>query len=167
MKMKMHIVAIVMVALLVKALTCKSAPMNKFLPVLKMPPSALTQEKVTALLGQPVKVDQGKRGSTWYYEKDNAVLQVKWRNEQAFAEKISFSCKNMALLTYDPELGAHFKEGQLKFADAVSVLGTPGEMQARKVTQVLHYKFKNSMLRLFFRNQVLVDYTLVERGGYQ
>ena len=117
------------------------------------------------MLGKPQKVDLARKSTTWRYAKDSSVLQIRWRNGINHAEKIIFNCSNRNLAKYDPEICRKFKEGKLEVAQAVTELGTPRNMKAQKVTQVLHYHYKNSLLRLFFRDQLLVDYTLVERGG--
>jgi hypothetical protein len=140
-------------------------PTNTFLPLLKMAPHRVTQDKVLVMLGKPQKVDLARKSTTWRYAQDSSVLQIRWRNGINHAEKIIFNCSNRNLSKYDPEICRKFKEGKLEVAQAVTELGTPRNMKAQKVTQVLHYHYKNSLLRLFFRDQLLVDYTLVERGG--
>jgi hypothetical protein len=79
----------------------------------------------------------------------------------ATLEKFSFTCESVTKKVFNNALSRKLKSGTTDLAQAVKLLGIPEDMTIKTVTQEVHYAYQKCVLRLFFRNRTLVDYTLV------
>ena len=120
-----------------------------------------TQEKITALLGQPMTIEEHKKRVWWHYSNDNSNLVICWNKKSDVFENFSFTCKPGQKCTFDKCIPRKLKSGSTDILQALALLGTPMDMKIKGATQEMHYSYANSVLRLFFRNRVLVDYTLL------
>jgi hypothetical protein len=120
-----------------------------------------TQEKITALLGQPMKIEENKKRIWWHYSKGNTDLVICWNRKSDVFENFSFTCKPGQKCVFDNGIPGKLKSGSTDILQALALLGTPADMKIKGATQEMHYAYQNSVLRLFFRNRVLVDYTLL------
>ena len=134
---------------------------DDILSLMNLTPKTATQEKVTALLGQPAKVEENKKRAWWYYNLGNSRLIIYWNKKSALLEKFSFSCESAVKNVFDNNLSRKLKSGTTDLLQAIKLLGVPKDMTIKSVTQEVHYAYQKSVLRLFFRNRTLVDYTLV------
>ena len=135
---------------------------SKLLSLVKLSPESVTREKIISILGKPDKVENSRKSIRWYYVLDNSKLTLQWNKVEGKAEKISFNCKSTQKCLFDRKLECKLQEGLLNVAQAVSLLGAPKDMVVRQGKQILYYNYQNSVLRLFFRNRTLVDYSFVE-----
>ncbi len=120
-----------------------------------------TQEKITALLGKPMKIEEHKKRVWWHYSKGNTNLFICWNKKSDVFENFSFTCKPSQKCAFDKCIPGKLKSGTTDILQAITLLGTPADMKIKGATQEMHYAYANSVLRLFFRNRVLVDYTLL------
>ena len=120
-----------------------------------------TQEKITALLGQPTKIEEHKKRTLWHYSKDNTNLIICWNKNSDLFDNFSFTCKAAQKCAFDRGIPSKLKSGSTNILQAIAILGTPMDMKIKSATQEMHYAYANSVLRLFFRDRVLVDFTLV------
>ncbi len=129
-------------------------------------PKTATMENVTSLLGTPAKVEESKKKTLWYYTHDNTDLVISWNNKSGSLEKYSFSCKYVEKPTFDNRLQGKLRSGTTNISQAVKLLGLPHDMTVKTMTQEMHYAYQNSVLRLFFRNGTLVDFTLLSQQSH-
>ena len=137
--------------------------LTNLLALICQDPKATTQQQVMDLMGKPVKVEETKRITRWYYTNNSSGLVMSWNKKSEEFEKMSFSNPTPERSSFDENLSHKLKSGLTDVKQAIDLLGAPGNMTIREMTQEMHYNFEHSTLRLFFRNQVLVDYTLLTR----
>jgi hypothetical protein len=131
------------------------------LAIVNMKPAEVTQQKVSAVFGQPTETEAGKKELVWHYVTDNARLNIYWREKDSTMEKFSFVYTQVdEKRQFDNALAVKLKLGKTVLADAVQVFGVPKDMTIKHMNQELHYKYKGNMLNLFFRKGMLVNYTL-------
>ena len=128
---------------------------------LTLTPKTATPDKVTAILGKPAKVEENKKHTWWYYTHGNTSLVISWNNKSAELEKFSFSCNSTAKCVFDNAASRKLKSGITDLGSAIKILGVPKDMTVKSMTQEVHYAYEKCVLRLFFRNRTLVDYTMV------
>jgi hypothetical protein len=97
----------------------------------------------------------------WFYTHGNTNLVISWNKKLATLEKFSFTCESVTKKVFNNALSRKLKSGTTDLAQAVKLLGIPEDMTIKTVTQEVHYAYQKCVLRLFFRNRTLVDYTLV------
>ena len=137
---------------------------DKLLSCLALAPGAATQDKVTAVLGTPSRVEEGKKRTLWYYTHGNTNLVVSWSKKSDMLVRFFFKCEKMEEAVFDNTVSSKLKSGATDIIAAVKLLGTPKDMTIKEGTQEVHYAYSNSVLRLFFRDRILVDYTLLSQN---
>jgi len=133
---------------------------EQLLTLLKLSPGTATQEKVTTMLGKPVRVEESKKRITWYYDHANGTLTISWNKKSSLLEKYSFNNQDVTKSVFDTRTSKRLQSGVTDVSQALNILGTPKDMTIKEMTQEMHYAYQNNVLRLFFRNNTLVDYTL-------
>jgi len=119
-----------------------------------------TQTIITTLLGKPGKIEESRKRSKWYYIRGNATMVLCWSKKSATLEKVFFNCETTIKNAFDNSLSYKLKSGVTNINQAIKLLGTPKDMTIKESTQEVHYAYQNSVLRLFFRDQTLVDFCL-------
>lgn len=130
------------------------------LSLIDLSPATATQTKVSALFGMPEKVEESRKRTTWYYTNGTATLSICWDAKSALLQKFSFSNEVVQKQVFDTRLSAKLKSGATDVIQVLKLLGTPKDMTIKKATQEMHYAYAHNVLRLFFRDRVLVDYCL-------
>lgn len=156
-----QIVAILLLFLVVGTASAVPTTAEKLLALVKLAPERVTRDKVVSILGQPGKIEETKRGSKWLYNYSNTTLTMHWNKKSGIAEEFSFTCRNPQICSFDKKNECKLKEGSMSMQQAVSLLGPPHDMTVKSSKQVMYYNYQGNILRLFFRNRVLVDYTLL------
>lgn len=133
---------------------------EELLSLVNLTPETATQGKVTSLLGKPVKIEESKKRTLWYYTHGNTNLVISWNAKSALLEKFSFTCASLKKSVFDNRLATKLQSGATDILSALKILGTPKDMTIKKATQEMHYAYEHNVLRLFFRDRVLVDYCL-------
>ncbi|MGC4014663.1 MAG: hypothetical protein QM755_09140 [Luteolibacter sp.] len=136
---------------------------DDLMSLITLSPATATPEKVTAVFGRPAKIEENNRKTWWHYIKGNVNLVVCWNKKSDALEKFSFTCEQPQKTAFDNALYRKLKSGATDIAAAVKLLGTPKDMTIKKMTQEMHYTYEKSVLRLFFRDKVLVDFTLLSQ----
>ena len=144
-----------------------SAKDPDLLSLAALSPAGTTQEQVKAMFGKPARVEENKKTTSWYYTLDNNSVELRWDKRSDEFIKCSFVSKPCEKAVFDTRLSRKLRSGSTDLAQTLSLLGTPKDMTIKESKQEVHYAYQNSVLRLFFRDRVLVDYTLLGRGGYQ
>ncbi len=134
---------------------------NEVISWMNITPKTTKPEGVTSLLGKPLKIEEGKKRTFWYYNHGNDNIVISWNNKSDLLEKFSFTCESHEKNTFDNRLQGKLKSGITDIIEAIKLLGIPKDMTIKSETQELHYTYQNSVLRLFFRNRTLVDFTLL------
>jgi Lhr-like helicase len=124
----------------------------------------LTQETatpahITAILGKPLRVEENKKKTTWYYSQGNSDMVISWSNKAELL-KVSFKHIEQTKGVLDMRLPGQLKSGSTDMGQALRLLGTPNDITIKEKTQEMHYAYQQKVLRLFFRGRVLVDYCL-------
>ncbi len=126
-----------------------------------------TQEQITAMFGKPEKIEDNKKTISWYYTTDDNSVVLLWNKKSEQFIKCSFTSKPCEKMTFDPRISRKLRSGSTDLTQTLALLGTPEDMTIKESKQEVHYSYQNNVLRLFFRDRVLVDYTLLGRGpGY-
>ena len=138
---------------------------DEILSWITLTPKTATPDKVTTILGAPVKTEESKKKTWWYYTHGNAQLVIVWNNKTNTIDRFSFTNIEQERCVFDGHLSRKLHSGITNMSQAISILGVPKDMTIREVTQEIHYAYKNSVLRLFFRNRLLVDFTLLSQNS--
>jgi len=138
-----------------------SNPAEKLLSLVKLAPEKVTRDKIIALLGNPARIEDSKKGSKWYYSYADTKLTLQWSKRSDAVEEFSFTCRNPKICPFDKNKECKLKEGSMSMQQAVSLLGPPHDMVVKSNKQIMFYSYQGNTLRLFFRNRTLVDYTLL------
>ena len=133
---------------------------NELLTMIGLTPQTATQGKVTSLLGMPMKVEEGKKHTMWYYSHENTDVVIRWSNKSDALLQFSFKNTMPIKSTFDFNIPGQLKSGCTDLAQALKILGTPKDITIREKTQEMHYAYQEKVLRLFFRDRVLVDFCL-------
>lgn len=141
---------------------CRAIDYNadELLSLIRLTPESATQGSVTALLGKPLRVEENKKRTLWYYTHGNTEVVISWNSRSASFEKFSFTHKETAKSILDDRLPQQLKSGTTDITQALKLLGTPKDITVKEKTQEMHYAYQEKVLRLFFRDRVLVDYCL-------
>lgn len=130
------------------------------LSLVNMNTGTTTPDKVTAVLGQPVRIEESRKRTTWYYDHGDANMKVSWSNRSDALLKFSYKCTTSARPAFDSRLAFKLKSGATNIDQAVKILGLPKDITIKEKTQEMHYAYEKKVLRLFFRDHILVDYCL-------
>ncbi|MCD6010739.1 MAG: hypothetical protein K0Q79_601 [Flavipsychrobacter sp.] len=133
---------------------------DELLSFINLTPPSVTQQKITNLLGTPAKIEESKKRVMWYYTHGNTNLIISWNKKSELPEKFSFTSTPVVKPTFDNGLARKLKSGQTDISQALKILGPPHDMTIRESKQEMHYSYEGKMLRLFFRNRMLVDFCL-------
>src|SRR4051812_18622873 len=63
---------------------------DNFLSLLNLSAKNTTKDKVTNLLGRPVKVEENKKKTWWHYNSHNTNLVICWNKKSNMLERYSF-----------------------------------------------------------------------------
>lgn len=154
---------VLILVLMISMHTAQAAtnPAEKLLALVKLAPEKVTRDKIIALLGNPEKVEESKKGSKWVYNYNDTKLTLQWSKRSAAVEEFSFTCRNAKICPFDKKKECKLKEGSMSMQQAVTLLGPPHDMVVKSNKQIMFYNYEGNTLRLFFRNRTLVDYTLL------
>lgn len=133
------------------------------LSMIKLTPQTATQENITSMFGKPVTIEENKKRSWWHYSQGNTNLVICWNKKSDMAEKFSFTSESKEKLAFDKKSYSKLKSGATDIMQAIKLLGLPKDMTIKTVTQEMHYAYQKNVLRLFFRDRVLVDFTLLSQ----
>lgn len=129
-------------------------------------PKNATPKQVTALLGKPNKIADNKKTTEWHYTMGDHNLVVFWNKKSDECIKFSFRSNPCEKCIFDARLSRKLHSGTTDLKQTLALLGTPKDMTIKSSKQEVHYAYQNNVLRLFFRDQVLVDYTLLGQAGH-
>jgi hypothetical protein len=136
------------------------------LPVLQMATSKATTDKVSQMMGKPEKIEENGRRTRWYYNCGELNIIFCWNKRLGTFEQVSIVQKQPKQDIFDERLSVMLKSGKTDVKQVLELLGTPRDMTIKGSKQVMHYFYKNNTLRLFFRDNILVDYTLIGQSRY-
>jgi hypothetical protein len=134
---------------------------DNLLSLVKLMPGTTTMDNVTFMFGKPAKVEESKKSTKWYYNNGATNLVVCWDNKSALLSKFSFKSDPATKSVFDKKQQSLLKSGTTDISQAIKLLGMPLDMNIRENTQEIHYAFQHNVLRLFFRDRVLVDFCLI------
>lgn len=132
------------------------------LNLIKLDHSKTTREGITSLLGTPAQIEESRKRTKWHYKLGKSTLEISWRHDEPLAEKVYFTNEAKEKIVCNLDLQQNLKNGTTDIPQTLKLLGIPANMTIKKVTQIMRYVYEDSMLRLFFRNNKLVDFALVE-----
>lgn len=157
----------ILALLLSLSLNCSAIDRNEahLLSLLKLTPATATADNITSILGKPEKIEDNKKTTLWYYTMGENNLVISWSKKSNQFEKFTFSNECTDKCPFDKRLSRKLRSGATNLTQTIQLLGAPKDMTIKNSKQELHYTYDDSVLRLFFRNNVLVDYTLLGRGG--
>jgi len=139
---------------------CFAIDHDELLSIINMAPQTLTQSTITSVFGTPARIEEGKRKTFWFYKQGTNNLVITWNKKTALPDKVSFISETTGTKTFDNSLSAKLVSGSTELSQALAILGTPKDMVIKPNKQEVHYSYQNKVLRLFFRDNKLVDYCL-------
>ncbi len=141
---------------------CQATDHNEedLLSLLSLTTESATPAKLTAMFGQPLKIEEGRKRTKWFYENGAVKMVIWWNKKSALLEKFSFMSEDKGKGVFDNSMSYKLKSGTTDIEQAFKLLGTPKDMILKEFTQEMHYAYQNNVLRLFFRDRKLVDYCL-------
>ncbi len=134
---------------------------DNILSLLKLSGESVTQEKITAILGTPVSIEQNSKRIWWHYENENTSMVICWNKKSDLFENFSFKSQPGIKTVCDGQLCKKLQSGTTNIVQVIKLLGTPEDMKINNTKQELHYAYENVVMRLFFRNRILVDFTML------
>lgn len=137
---------------------------DDLLSLIRLTPGTTTQQNVTAIFGTPVKVEDNKKRIRWYYNHGNGNLVICWNKKSDMLEQFSFISTQAEKIILDNNVYTKLKSGATNIMQAIKLLGIPKDMTIKEFTQEMHYAYQKNVLRLFFRDRVLVDFTLLSQN---
>lgn len=137
---------------------------ENLLSVVKIAPEA-TPGGITAILGKPIKVEETRSKSIWYYDGGTVNMVISWNKKTGEFEQLAMNAKSMTPTNnFDEKLSAQILPGKTDVTLALKLLGTPSSMTIKGTRHELHYTYNSHVFRLFFRDNLLVDFTLIGRN---
>lgn len=133
---------------------------DDLLSLVSLHPETATQGQITHMLGAPTRVEESKKRTHWHYVVGNTDLILSWSNKSESLLQFSFKQTPSEKNVLDNRLPGLLKSGSTNITQALSILGTPKDITIRPKTQEMHYAYQQKVLRLFFRDRVLVDFCL-------
>ncbi len=133
---------------------------NNLLSMMGLTPETATRNTVTALMGAPHRVQENKKSTSWFYTLGSTQVVINWSKKTESLLRFSFKTMLDAKSAFDNSLPYQLKSGTTNLTEALNILGTPQDATIKGKTQEMHYNYKEKVLRLFFRDRVLVDYCL-------
>jgi len=134
---------------------------DNLLSLLSLSSETVTREKITSLLGKPVSITQNNKREWWHYSNETTDLVICWNKKTDLFENFSFKNEMPEKTVCDGQVCKKLQSGTTNITQAIKLLGTPADMRIKNVTQEIYYAYQNVKMRLFFRNRVLVDFTLL------
>ncbi len=138
---------------------------DNILSLLTLPPESTTQAKVTAMLGKPGMIEETRKKVKWHYTTNQHDLIICWNKRSDLLENFSYKSLEVKKTICNGESFKQLRNGATNVMAAIKLLGSPADMKTKNATQEMHYAYENSVLRLFFRNNILVDFTLLTQPG--
>jgi hypothetical protein len=143
------------------ALFGNAMPKN-LLSIVKAASSNPTPEGITAILGHPIKTEESRRKTTFYFDGGSVNVVMSWDARTGEFEQMWMSAKSTESITaFDEKLSSQLQSGKTDVTQALNLLGTPSTLTIKGSRQELHYNYTSHILRLFFRDNILVDFTLI------
>ena len=134
---------------------------DNILSLLNLSRETVTHEKITSMLGKPVSITQNNKREWWHYSNETSDLVICWNKKTDLIENFSFKNEMPEKTICDGQVCKKLQSGTTDITQAIKLLGTPADMKIKGATQELHYAYQNVIMRLFFRNRILVDFTLL------
>ena len=128
--------------------------------LISLVPAETTQGKITSLFGQPANIEENKRKEWWHYTFDGTNVTICWNKRTDELEKLLIENSAYAKKPVDERL-KQLHSGTTDVVQVFNILGIPEDMTIRGITHEMYYSYQNCTLRLFFRNNKLVDFTLL------
>ena len=153
---------VILIILILGACSCIAKDNNPedILSLINLAPNTTTQDHIKAMLGKPARIEEDRKRTRWYYTNGNAEFVLSWSNKSESLIKFSFTYKDATKQDLDNKLPGQLKSGKTDITQAVKLLGTPKDITIKEKTQEIHYAYNQKVLRLFFRDRILVDYCL-------
>jgi len=95
---------------------------DKLLSLAGLSRETTTQQKVTDMLGNPIKIEESKKWLWWHYANGNTNLVICWNKKSDVFEKCSYSCKPAEKCVFDNRLSRKLRSGSTNIVQALSLL---------------------------------------------
>src|SRR4051812_33125855 len=88
----MRKVMFLLIALMLSLRPCQATDFNgeELLSLLKLTSESATPAKLTSMFGKPLKVEESRKRTKWFYENGAIKMVVWWNKKSALLEKFSF-----------------------------------------------------------------------------
>lgn len=128
-------------------------------------PGVTTQKQAEETFGEPTTINNNGNKQQWLYNNKDSRIMLVW--DKTTKQLLEYNYSASALATEaDQSLFCKLNAGTTKTSDAVRLLGIPNEYRVEKNNQLVMYRYKNSMLRLSFKDELLqnIDISIKAKG---
>ena len=129
-------------------------------------PALIDKQFVVSVCGKPGKLVEDERKLKLEYAGEKFKLLAEWDKEKGMLKKLSYDL--LAAITVpamDYRLADKLHDGVTGLREVVAIFGNnPKSFVIKENNVELYYVFKDTNLRLFFRDRILVDFTLYGTG---
>lgn len=98
---------------------------NNLLSMIGLTPETATRNSVTALMGEPHRVQENKKSTSWFYTLGSTQVVINWSKKTESLLRFSFKTILDAKSAFDNSLPYQLKSGTTNLTEALNILGTP------------------------------------------
>lgn len=160
--MKKILFAALMAVFSVHVYACTPIPAPE---VTDIKPGVTTQKQAEEMFGEPTTINNDGNKQQWLYNNKDRRVMLVWDKTTKQLLEYNYSASASATEA-DQSLFCKLNAGTTKTNDAVRLLGIPNEYRVEKNNQLVMYRYKNSMLRLNFKDELLqhIDISIKAKG---
>lgn len=160
--MKKILFAALMAVFSVQVYACTPIPAPE---VTDIKPGVTTQKQAEEMFGEPTTINNDGNKQQWLYNNKDRRVMLVWDKTTKQLLEYNYSASASAAEA-DQSLFCKLNAGTTKTSDAVRLLGIPNEYRVEKNNQLVMYRYKNSMLRLSFKDELLqhIDISIKAKG---
>ncbi len=119
-------------------------------------PGSTTQQQAEEKLGEPNTIQNDGNKQRWMYSSQSNHILLVWDKTTKQLLEYTYSAK-AAANDIDNDLFCKLNAGTSKTEDVLTLLGNPSEYRTTENNQLLMYRYKNTMLRLNFKDDLLLN----------
>ena len=88
-------------------------------------------------------------------------MDIEWEGLPGCIKKVNFKIlKGPKMPNIDYRLPDKLRDGETTLSQAIKIFGIPADLELKEKTQEVHYAFADKTVRLFFRENILEDFTI-------
>lgn len=133
---------------------------DKVSKILEIVPDKSTRFDIEALFGKPGTYVETQVSNQWTYSTANTALTFVWSTSNNKVQNFNYRYVNKDPQDWNTETAARFDVGNSTLNEMVQTLGKPNGLMVSAKTQSLRYEYRNCIVLLEFKNNVLCRYSV-------